>query len=80
MISSVSNNSTQNSWQNRRIYSALSRILTRRQIERTGTKSSNVSHTININKSKNITQKNNINNISNISRISTNNKQFNNKD
>ena len=80
IISSLSNNSTQNSWQNRRIYSALSRILTRRQIERSGTKSSNVSHTININKSKNITQKNNINNISNISRISTNNKQFNNKD
>jgi len=73
LISSMGNNSTQNSWQNRRIYSALSRILTKRQIEKTGCRSTNISHTLNITKSKNMSQKNN--NISNISKIS--NKKFN---
>ena len=75
MVSSMSNNSTQNSWQNRRIYSALSRILTKRKNENIGCRSTNISHTLNINKSKNMSQKNN-NNISNISKISS--KKFNN--
>jgi hypothetical protein len=81
MVSSMSNNSTQNSWQNRRIYSALSRILTKRKIEKTGCRSTNISHTLNINKSKNMSQKNN-NNISNISKISSKkfNNNYNNKD
>ena len=74
LVSSASNNSTQNSWQNRRIYSALSRILTRRKLDKTGCKSSNISHTLNMNKSNksknNMSQK--INNISNISKISGN--------
>ena len=52
IVSSTSNNSTQNSWQNRRIYSALSRILTKRQGDRSGSKSTNISHTLNINKSQ----------------------------
>ena len=79
MMSSNSNNSTQNSWQNRRIYSALSRILTKRKIDQSGCKSTNISRTLNINKSKNnMSQKyNNKNNISNISKIS--NKNMNNK-
>jgi len=65
IISSMSNNSTQNSWQNRRIYSALSRILTKKQIDRSGCRSTNMSHTLNINKSlKN-------NNLTNISKISS---------
>ena len=71
LVSSISNNSTQNSWQNRRMYSALSRILTKRRIEKSGARSTNISHTININKSKyNMSQKNN--NLSNISKISNN--------
>ena len=70
-VSSLSNNSTQNSWQNRRIYSALSRILTKKQVDRNGSRSSNISHILNINKSKNANYKNN-NNITNISKISNN--------
>ena len=79
MVSSMSNNSTQNSWQNRRIYSALSRILTKRKMEKTGCRSTNISHTLNINKSKNMSQKNNISNISKISSKKFNN-NYNNKD
>ena len=79
MVSSMSNNSTQNSWQNRRIYSALSRILSKRKMEKTGCRSTNISHTLNINKSKNMSQKNNISNISKISSKKFNN-NYNNKD
>jgi hypothetical protein len=78
MVSSMSNNSTQNSWQNRRIYSALSRILSKRKMEKTGCRSTNISHTLNINKSKNMSQKNNISNISKISSKKFNN-NYNNK-
>ena len=64
-IISSANNSTQNSWQNRRIYSALSRILTRRQIDRSGSRTNNMSHTLNINKSLKNTNLNNISKIIN---------------
>ena len=65
IVSSTTNNSTQNSWQNRRIYSALSRILTKRQGDRSGSRSTNMSHTLNINKS----QKNN--GLTDLSKISS---------
>ena len=78
-LSSIGNNSTQNSWQNRRIYSALSRILTRRQVDRNGSKSNNLSNILNMNKSKNTNYKNrNTTNVSKISKISNNNKMKNN--
>ena len=86
LVSNISNNSTQNSWQNRRIYSALSRVLTKRKSDKSifgnlsKTKNNNLSSVINKSKSNcYINKKKDINNISKISRIS-NNKYINNKE
>ena len=69
IISSINNNhnNTQNSWQNRRIYSALSRVLTKKQIDRSGNKNSNLSNVIKMRRNKNINK--NLNNLNDLSRI-----------
>ena len=70
LISSMNNNhniNTQNSWQNRRIYSALSRILTKRQIDRSVNKNNNLSNVINMKRNKN--RNKNVSNLNDLSRI-----------
>ena len=75
LFSSVRNNSNyaKNSWQNRRIYSALSRVLSKKQMDRNGSRANNISN-MNRTKSKN----RNYNNLNDISRIK-NKKDINNK-
>ena len=70
LISSMNNNrniNTQNSWQNRRIYSALSRVLTKRQIDRSVNKNNNLSNVINMKRNKN--KNKNVSNLNDLSRI-----------
>ena len=80
LVSSISNNSTMNSWQNRRIYSAMSRVLTKRKSEKnifgnlSRTKSNNYSNIINKSKNRSNCYMNQKNSINNISKISTNKK------
>ena len=68
LFSSIHNNSnyTKNSWQNRRIYSALSRVLTKKQIDRSGSRSTNISNIMYMNKTKTKNKNNNLNDISRI--------------
>ena len=60
-------NYSKNSWQNRRIYSALSRVLTKKQIDRSTSRSINISNNIYMNRTK-VKNKSN-NNLNDISRI-----------
>ena len=81
LISSMNNNrniNTQNSWQNRRIYSALSRVLTKRQIDRSVNKNNNLSNVINMKRNKN--KNKNVSNLNDLSRIKSKKENNNKKD
>ena len=60
MMPNICNESTQNSWHNRRVYSALSRILTNKQKEGKNSKSKSKSRSISKITSKNMSKNVNI--------------------
>jgi len=77
-IHNNSNNCAKNSWQNRRIYSALSRVLTKKQIDRSASRSTNISNMMHMNKAR--TKNQNCNNLNDISRIKSKKEENNKKD
>ena len=77
-IHNNSNNCAKNSWHNRRIYSALSRVLTKKQIDRSASRSTNISNIMHMNKAR--TKNQNCNNLNDISRIKSKKEENNKKD